>query len=83
MEQIHLEAMQRHMEEDMIWNKYLFTKGKFYLTNLVAFCVGLTVSMDKGREKDADYCVFSKAFDRDPTTPFSPNWKDRNLMDKL
>jgi len=54
MEQIHLEAMQRHMEEDMIWNKYLFTKGKFYLTNLVAFCVGLTVSMDKGREKDAD-----------------------------
>lgn len=54
MEQVIMEAMLRRMEErDVLWdNQHGFTNGRTCLANIVAFCNGVTASMEKGRATD-------------------------------
>ncbi|GAB0204519.1 mitochondrial enolase superfamily member 1 [Grus japonensis] len=65
MEQLILGVINKHVEEKKVIGsgQHGFTKGKPHLTNLIAFCDGMTVWVDEGRAVDVVYLDFSKAFD--------------------
>jgi len=65
MEQLVLEVIIKQVEEEKIIRsrQHGFTKGKSCLTNLVAFCDGVTSWVDEGRAVAVVYLDFSKASD--------------------
>ncbi|GAB0187731.1 mitochondrial enolase superfamily member 1 [Grus japonensis] len=64
MEQLILEVIFKHVEEKVIGSgQHGFTKEKSCLTNLIAFCDGMTGWIDEGRAVDVVSLHFSKAFD--------------------
>jgi len=59
------------------------TKGKSCLTIPVAFCDGVTTSVDQGRARDAVCLEFCKAFDMVPHNVFLSKLEDMDLMGGL
>ncbi|PKU38401.1 rna-directed dna polymerase from mobile element jockey- hypothetical protein [Limosa lapponica baueri] len=65
MERLILGVISKHMQEKKAIrsSQHGFTKGKSWLTNLIAFYDGMTGWIDEGRAVDVVYLDFSKAFD--------------------
>ncbi|GAB0183279.1 mitochondrial enolase superfamily member 1 [Grus japonensis] len=65
MEQLILGVINKHVEEKKVIRsgQHGFTRGKSWLTNLIAFYDDMTSWVDEGRAADVLYLDFSKAFD--------------------
>ena len=65
MEQLILEVILKHVEEKKVIrsSQHELTKGKSSLTNLIAFCDGMTSWVNERRTVDVVYLDLSKAFD--------------------
>ncbi|KAJ7415165.1 RNA-directed DNA polymerase from mobile element jockey-like protein [Pitangus sulphuratus] len=65
MGQVILEVITKHVEKKKVIrsSQHGFTKGKPYLTNMIAFCDGMTEWVDEGTAVDVVYFNFGKAFD--------------------
>ncbi|CAM4671144.1 unnamed protein product, partial [Caretta caretta] len=65
MEQVLKESLLKHLEERKVIrnSQHGFTKGKSGLTDLIAFCDEIMVSVDEGKAVDVLFLDFSKAFD--------------------
>ncbi|GAB0188743.1 mitochondrial enolase superfamily member 1 [Grus japonensis] len=68
MELLVLEVISKHVEEKKVIRAAQcgFAKGRSCLTNLIAFCDGMTGWVDEGRAVDVVYLDFSKAVDSVP-----------------
>jgi len=66
MEQLILEVIIKQVEEKKVIrsSQHGFTKGKSFLTNLIAFYNGTTGCVGEGRAVGVVYLDFSKAFDK-------------------
>ncbi|GAB0203192.1 mitochondrial enolase superfamily member 1 [Grus japonensis] len=65
MERLILGVINKHVEKKKVIGsaQHGFTMGKSCLTNLIAFCDGMTGWMDEGRAVNVVYLDFSRAFD--------------------
>jgi len=65
MEHILLAAMLRHKDNRQVIgdSQHGFTKGKSCLTDLVAFCDGVTTRVEQARATDLTYLDYCKVFD--------------------